>query len=307
MELRNNTRVFFDKKAHLYLLDGEKLLTGVTSLLSKHNLSPDYSNIPRAILKNAAEEGTSIHEEIEDYDNGMFVPNTPLLKDYRKLGLRFIANEYLVSDNEMVASSIDGVYEGDAPNTVMLVDYKSTEKVHKRSLAWQLGIYKVFFERQNPEYKVESCQCLHIDKKTRRIKGLIPIEPVTEKEVESLLEAEKNGRTYIDVTQEPNASLVLSDTEMKSYSENQAIVADLRKRLDEVLKILAEYDKRILDYMLENGIDTMGVDGGSLVVKKSYSRITVDSAKLKAQHPDIYEAYSKETKVNASLMFKKNK
>ena len=106
MELRNNTRVFFDPLSHTYLM-GDKILTGVTTLMRKHGLSPDYSGIPKATLDKAAEEGTAIHKEIEDYDNGLSVLRTPLIEDYIALcqqnGLKFLANEYLVSDDESVA------------------------------------------------------------------------------------------------------------------------------------------------------------------------------------------------------------
>ena len=62
MQLANNTRIFFDETSHTYLLDDDKILIGVTSLMKKFGLSPDYSGIPEATLKKAAEEGTAIHK-----------------------------------------------------------------------------------------------------------------------------------------------------------------------------------------------------------------------------------------------------
>ena len=123
MELQDNKRVFFDPVSHTYLM-GDKVLIGVTSLMAKHGLSPDYSGIPEATLKKAAAEGTAIHQEIEDYDNGVSVLRTPLIEEYidicRENGLIFARNEYLISDDELVASSIDGVYGPE--NDISLVD-----------------------------------------------------------------------------------------------------------------------------------------------------------------------------------------
>ena len=213
----------------------------------------------------------------------------------------------MVSDNEIFASFIDGVYEGSAPGKVRLCDYKSTQKVHKRALAWQLGIYKVFFERQNPNLEVEDTFCLHIDKKERKINGLIPITPVTEEEVLALLDAERNGRIYVDTYQEPSVSLVLSDEEMVAYIANQSKIAELKETIKGLENILKEFDKRILSYMIENNLDTMDAGEGTIAIKKGYQRSAIDSTRLKSKRPDIYDQFIKTTEVAPSLIFKPNK
>ena len=306
MELQNNTRVFFDELSHTYILDGENVLTGVTTLMQKHGLSPDYSGIPEATLMKAAAEGTAIHKEIEDYDNGLSVLRTPLIEEYIQLGLKFVCNEYLVSDNKLIASLIDGVYEGEKKNEVFLVDYKTTQKVHKRSLSWQLGIYKVYFERQNPGLTVTKCFCLHIDKKTRKVLGLVPIEPVTEQEVDALVDAEKNGRIYIDQFEEPSAELVLTDEELTAYVEQASEVARLKEQIKSIEEGLKALDKRVLDYMLANNLETMEGGGGAFKLKKAYERTTIDTERLKKMQPGIYEQYKKTSTVAASVSFKKN-
>ena len=312
MELRNNEKVFFEPLSHTYLM-GDKMLIGVTTLMQKHGLSPDYSGIPEATLMKAAAEGTAIHQEIEDYDNGISVLHTPLIEEYKELcaetGLIFVQNEYLVSDDELVASSIDGVYglKNHKQNEVALIDYKTTQKVHTRSLAWQLGIYRVLFERQNPDVKVVSCYCLHIDKKAKTIKGLVPIEPVTETEVNALLQAEKDGRIYIDDYNEPSAELVLTDEELAAYVVQASEIATLKERIKQIEESLKGLDKRVLDYMLENNLETMEGGGGVFKIKKSYERSSVDTERLKKMQPGIYEQYKKTTTVAASVTFKPNK
>lgn len=306
MELQSNTRVFFDELSHTYLLDGEKVLTGVTSLMKKHGLSPDYSGIPEATLMKAAAEGTAIHKEIEDYDNGLSVLRTPLIEEYISLGLKFVCNEYLVSDNEFLASLIDGVYKGKGKDGYILVDYKTTQKVHKRSLAWQLGIYKVYFERQNPGKVVESCFCLHIDKKTRKVIGLVPIDPVTEAEVDSLVQAEKEGRIYIDQYEEPSAGLVLTDEELSAYVMQQDMISELKSQIKKIEDGLNELDKRVCDYMVGHNIETLEGGGGVFKLKKAYDRTSIDTERLKKMQPGIYEQYKKTYTVAASVSFKKN-
>ena len=306
MELQDNKRVFFDPVSHTYLM-GDKVLIGVTSLMAKHGLSPDYSGIPEATLKKAAAEGTAIHQEIEDYDNGVSVLRTPLIEEYidicRENGLIFARNEYLISDDELVASSIDGVYGPE--NDISLVDYKTTQKVHRRPLAWQLGIYKVLFERQTGR-KVAKCYCLHIDKKERTIKGLVPIEPVSEAEVDALLLAEKEGRIYIDQYEEPSAELVLTDAELTAYVTQQAEIARLKEQIKAIEETINGLDARVLDYMTKNNLEVLEGGGGVFKVKKAYERTAVDTARLKKMQPGIYEQYKKTTTVAASLTFKPN-
>jgi CRISPR/Cas system-associated exonuclease Cas4 (RecB family) len=307
MELRNNDKVFFEPISHTYLI-GDKVLIGVTSLMEKHGLSPDYSGIPKATLMKAAEEGTAIHKEIEDYDNGISVLRTPLIEEYiaicQENGLIFAQNEFLVSDDELVASSIDGVYGPE--NTISLVDYKTTQKVHRRPLAWQLGIYKVLFERQTG-LKVANCYCLHIDKKERTIKGLIPIEPVSESEVDALLQAEREGRIYIDLHEEPSAELVLTDAELTAYVTQQNEIARLKEQIKGIEETIKGLDARVLAYMTENNLETLEGGGGVFKVKKAYERASIDTARLKKMQPGIYEQYKKVTNVAASLSFTQNK
>ena len=307
MELRNNDKVFFEPISHTYLM-GDKVLIGVTSLMEKHGLSPDYSGIPAATLKKAAEEGTAIHKEIEDYDNGVSVLRTPLIEEYiatcQQNGLIFIQNEFLISDDELVASSIDGVYGPE--NAISLVDYKTTQKVHRRSLEWQLGIYKVLFERQTG-LKVANCYCLHIEKRERTIKGLVPINPVSEAEVDALLLAEKEGRIYIDLHEEPSAEIVLTDEELTAYVTQQNEITRLKEQIKSIEETLKGLDKRVLDYMLEHNLETMEGGGGVFKVKKAYERASIDTERLRRMQPGIYEQYKKTSTVAPSLSFKPNK
>ena len=307
MELQENKKVFFDPVSHTYLM-GDKVLIGVTSLMAKHGLNPDYSGIPKAVLHKAAEEGTAIHREIQDYDNGLSVLRTPLIEEYIKLcqesGLNFVHSEYLISDNDLVASSIDCIYEGG--NGVVLVDIKTTTKPHIRPLQFQLGIYKVLFERQTG-IKVAECYCLHIDRKERTIKGLVPIEPVSEAEVDALLQAEREGRIYIDLHEEPSAELVLTDEELTAYVTQASEVVKLKEQIKKIEESLKGLDKRVLDYMLENNLETLEGGGGVFKVKKAYERAAVDVERLKKMQPGIYEQYKKVTSVAASITFKPNK
>ena len=57
----------FDEKTHQYFLNDKELI-GVTRLMRKHGLAPDYTAVRSDVLNAAAERGTLIHEEIEEYN-----------------------------------------------------------------------------------------------------------------------------------------------------------------------------------------------------------------------------------------------
>jgi len=302
MELVKNTRVFFDPISHNYLLDDETILPGVTSVMRKHGLSANYAGIPEAVLAKAAEEGTAIHRELEAYDNGETMLVSELIDDYKRLGLRHLASEYLVSDNETVASSIDKVYYVDE-NTVDLADVKTTAKYHKRPLEWQLGIYKSLFELQNPGIRVRNCYCLHIDKKTRKILGLIPVEPVSDEEVAALLSAEKTGEPFFDSLAERSALETLTADELMEYTVGMQRIAEAKDIIKQTEAIIKAYEARVLAYMEENNLDTLSTDSGEFKVKAAYERTSIDAARLRKDYPQLADKYGKTTTVKASLTF----
>ena len=94
MRLKKINTVIFDELTHSYIC-GDKLLIGVTTLMKKHGLSPDYGDIPAEVLAKAAARGTAIHNLLEDYDNGKAVQEDEAgnLKAYKELGLKIHCSE----------------------------------------------------------------------------------------------------------------------------------------------------------------------------------------------------------------------
>ena len=145
MRLRKNKEVAFNEWLHVYTASDGHTLIGVTELMKRHGLSPDYGGISKDVLEKAAARGTAIHQLLQDYDDGKAVIEDENLKAYKALGLKVHCSEYLVSDNDIVATFIDKVLDD-----CSLADVKSTSTVHRRPLEWQLSIGAYLFELQNP-------------------------------------------------------------------------------------------------------------------------------------------------------------
>lgn len=144
--------VIFNEVDHTYTYLGS-FLSGVTSLLHRTLFADKYKGISAEVLAKAAAYGHNIHEQIELVDTLGVESQTPAVQAYlqmkEELHLTTLANEYLVSDEQYIASSIDIVFDD-----LTLADIKTTSRLDMEYLSWQLSMYAYLFEMQNPGLKI---------------------------------------------------------------------------------------------------------------------------------------------------------
>lgn len=297
MRLRKNKEVAFNEWLHVYTASDGHTLIGVTELMKRHGLSPDYGGISKDVLEKAAARGTAIHQLLQDYDDGKAVIEDENLKAYKALGLKVHCSEYLVSDNEIVATFIDKVLDD-----CSLADVKSTSSVHRRPLEWQLSIGAYLFELQNPGKKVPHLYCIHVrDGKAK----LIEVSRIPNEAVERLLECERCGVVYSDNPVPADAALALEEQAVV-LAEQIDQIARLKLAIKETEQASAELQQRLYDYMTENNLDEMACELGTFVRKAPYTKKALDSARLKKEKPELYKQYLKESEVKGSITFKTN-
>lgn len=301
--------VRFDAAAHTYTL-GDRSLSGVTSLMKRHGLSPDYSDVPAAVLKRAADRGSAIHGVVQDCINGMYEPEiaSPAEKEVADMweafrhgnGLRPVEAEYLVSDNETVASKIDIVLDD-----CSLADLKTTSELHVGALSWQLSIYACLFEMQNPGLKVPALYGVHYDVR-KKVFSLHGVARHPDAEVARLLECERTGAEFV-----PDAPPVTEDeTAIISYVERErlpsiigqlaharAVVEELQARLDAAYSAMyAQMEKA--------GIDKIEGRGYTITRRAPSVRTTIDGRALREEMPEIAARYTKNSQVKGSVAIK---
>lgn len=297
MRLRKNKEVAFNEWLHVYTASDGHTLIGVTELMKRHGLSPDYGGISKDVLEKAAARGTAIHQLLQDYDDGKAVIEDENLKAYKALGLKVHCSEYLVSDNEIVATFIDKVLDD-----CSLADVKSTSTVHRRPLEWQLSIGAYLFELQNPGKKVPHLYCIHVrDGKAKQIE----VSRIPNDAVERLLECERCGVVYSDNPVAADAALALEEQAVV-LAEQLDQIARLKLAIKETEQASAELQQRLYDYMTENNLDEMACELGTFVRKAPYTKKSLDSARLKKEKPELYEQYLKESEIKGSITFKTN-
>ena len=284
--------VVFNKESHTYYLDG-KQLSGITSLLERKLFATKYAGVDEETLHKAAEYGSNVHEQIAEDDGAdEFVLDEVL--SYRKIitahNLKPIAHEYLVTDSDKYASAIDLVLENE-DGTVDLADIKTTYKLDKDYVSWQLSIYAYLFELCNPGLKVSNLYGLWLrDNKSS-------YEKVYRHDKDEVL------RLLADDTEDcflPDAPKMPADiVEMASQLEEYfTILKWYEKKYKEQEK---EFKSRLTKLMGEAGIYNISIGGLKISYVKGYTKSSLDSTRLKKEMPEIVEKYSKTTNVSPTI------
>ena len=203
----------FDENTHTYELDGKKLIS-TTQLLRKNNLAPNYDMVDEEVLKKAAEKGTLIHSEIEEFiKTGSigFTNEVALFIDwYRKQAVSEIESEIKVY-NDIVAGTIDLIYKRN--NEWWISDIKTTSTIHTSSVQWQLSIYKALAE-ERLGIKIERSSVLHI----RDVLKEKELSFINDDEVNKLFECERAGIIYAPYTEIAEMSaLVEVENQIKEF------------------------------------------------------------------------------------------
>lgn len=294
--------VDFEPQEHIYSINGKKL-RGVTSILSEYLFPDKYANIPTHILNNAKERGSAIHKEVEMWVNGFpFADNsaetTAFITNCETNNIRFIESEFLISDNETVASSID-IIDSD----LNLYDIKTTSKFDEEYLSWQLSIYAYLFELQTKQKAkklfgvwLRDARC--VVKEIKRIDDDV---------IKGLLQAVANGTQWnnpISQKNDSNSLELLQSDELSQLCEIEAEIASFERKLKELKEVEDTFKKRMLKLMTDNGIKKWESDRLTISVRASSVRESFDSKQFKEDNPELYGQYIKTSNVSASLTIK---
>lgn len=290
----NKSQVVFSELDHTYTLDG-KSLSGVTSILNRQLFADKYSGISDEVLNKAAEYGKGIHESIELYDSLGIGEDEDAVKAYIKLcqkeGLTRLDNEYLISDNDYVASSIDVVFDD-----CSLADIKTTSHLDEEYVSWQLSIYAYLFEKQNPDLQANRLLAIWIPKARYGKPKVVEVSRKPVSEVVRLIEADKAGQQYV-----PS---VASTTEITIANDVVQEVIRIERELKELKDKQTELREGLLKQMQDHNIKSFKTDGLSLTRKLATTKTSLDSKMLQEKYPDIYNECLKTSEVKESLLIK---
>lgn len=298
--------VVFDSEHHTYQLEGHEL-SGVTPIISW--LFPDtYRGIPQSVLDQAAEYGTLVHEKCELYDS-MGIESEEVVSDYARIirdaGLEVSCSEYLVSDGQSVASSIDKVFCDDS-----LGDIKTTSKVHRANVQVQLSIYAYLYELQTGR-KANKLYLIWLPKPQYGKPCVEQLERIPAEVCQYVIEVfVANGDPLNAVAALSN--YLMADTEKKRVrgevpEQWEEVINELiivKKQIDTLTEREKQIRQSLMVAMQEAGEDSWSSDLIQITRRAASERVTIDTKLLKEYEPSIFESYKKVTKVAESLTYK---
>lgn len=296
--------VVFEPEHHTYNLNG-KLLSGVTAIVKW--LFPDtYKDIPEDVLMRAADYGTLIHSKCELYDS-MGIVDDPVVEQYQRIikdaGLQVALSEYLVSDENNIASSIDKVFTDDS-----LGDIKTTSKVHWTNVTVQLSIYAYLYELQTRR-KANKLYLIWLPKPQYGTPMVKELERIPSTVCQYVVEVYTKHGDPLNAIAALSRYITPETGRVKGEIPDgmQEAVEELmmiKQRLDELTEREKELKKQVLTAMQNAGEDTWSNDLIQFSRKAAYERESIDTKALKADMPDVYDKFKKVSKVAESISYK---
>ena len=294
--------VIFNEEEHTYKL-GDKYLSGITGVLHRHLFPDEFDGISESVLNHAAQYGTSVHKSIENFESQWINDGSQEVADYIQIikdyNLSHEISEYTITDGENFASNIDKVYRV-SDDTFNLADLKtysamSPDKLEKAK--WQLSIYAMMFEKQNPKAKVDRLFVIHIRNKQKsdgsydHIRELIEVKRIPSEVCIDLLEADHKGEKFYNPYDMP----------LEISSQEDSII-ELIQQKTFIEEQLSAIKSNILTQM--ERLDARSWVGKQmrLTRKLPTTRSTFDLKKFQSEHIEIdYAPYFKTSNVSGSL------
>lgn len=273
----------YNDDTHTYTDKDGKILRSVTEIASEIcNVKPQF------FKAGAAARGTDAHSELgRYYDPSYDFDAEDFTTELAPAIAKFLKREPNMLTEVIVCNEALG-YAGTADLIVIndkhisdIVDFK-TGNVNKKYCTIQLSLYKLALESMG--YDVSDCRLRVISPK-----GITAIEGITWQQCWDMAKSELEPIDKDDIRAMESRLMELTPY----VEEYNAIQQKLRADLLEQLEIA--------------GATTYTGSVFTATYVRPTVRVSLDTARLKAEQPDIFNAYAKETKVASSIKLQMNK
>ena len=199
-----------------------------------------------------------------------------------------------MSDLHHFASSIDII-----DSRLNLYDIKTTDKLNREYLSWQLSIYAYLFELQNPTLKAGALYGCHLrDGKAT----LIQVERINSEIIADFLCAAADNLPWANPLERIDDTLLKDQaTQLARLAEIEDYLADFKARAKAMEDEKAKLTEGLLDIMEQRNVKTYKTDRLTLTRIDAHTSPKFDSTTFKRDYPQMYERYVKESNVKRSL------
>lgn len=305
--------ITMDENTHTYFVDGQVADISVTELLHKHGLAPSYDGVDEEVLNAARERGKSVHADIEKYimadgyipetREGLAFAHWAEMKTEWALAEQKLAIEWKGKFIACTADLLAVLALEKGPSVSVIADHKTTSRFQREYVSWQVSIYdfiarhigrqlindKVFYWQGAEKYL-----CFLYDKDGKM--EVKECDKIPDSEIERLLDCEANGEIYT------RPALVLED-DMAVALEKAELAVIETERAAKTAKAQAEALRAALCAEMERqGIFSWSGTKIKATYRAGSERVSVDSTRLKKELPEVYEKYTKTSKVKATVV-----
>lgn len=287
----------FDEQTHTYTNENGEVLISVTQLLKLAGISPNYDFVNEEVLKAAAEKGTLIHKEIEDYIKKGEIGFTKELHEFityvKEQGIKILASEKQVY-NDKVAGTIDLIFQY-SNGKVVYADFKTTSTIHKQAVSYQLSIYKDLDSNSEHEidanYEDADLEVWHfLQDGSLEVRSVMEISDVA---LNKLYESVATGQPIEKTEEEKQFLKELYDAEkVIAYYENERKLAEENRN---------KVRDKIIEVMKAQGITKFENENISITYIAPTDAETFDSKRFKEENPNTYQEYVKITHKKESV------
>lgn len=279
--------IWYDDKTHKYYKGDNEELIPVTKIASEVcGINTDYL-AHNADVQRASEKGTNIHTELADYYDPIL--QRELQSDDAKGIAKYLEPDVMFLPEQIVWNTERG-YAGTADlvhitgtTCHMIVDFKTMAEPNKKYCQIQLSLYRLALESMGYD-------CADTKLKVICPTGIIELDPLTWDEIVALRKTELN----------------LVEDVKSQYDAVEQRLAELLPYVEDYKALEEEYKNHLLeDFETNNAKKYTGCIYKATYVEPTV-RVSLDAKRLKAERPDIFESYKKETKTSGFVKLTKN-
>ena len=305
--------ITMDENTHTYFVDGQIADISVTELLHKHGLAPSYDGVDEEVLNAARERGKEVHADIEkcimadgyvpETREGLAFAHWAEMKTEWALAEQKLAIEWKGKFIACTADLLAVLALEKGPSVSVIADHKTTSRFQREYVSWQVSIYDFIARhigRQMINDKVfywqgaEKLLCFLYDKDGKM--EVKECDKIPDSEIERLLDCEANGEIYT------RPALVLED-DMAAALEKAELLVIETERAAKTAKAQAEALRAALCAEMERqGIFSWSGTKIKATYRAGSERVSVDSTRLKKELPEVYEKYTKTSRVKATVV-----
>lgn len=283
--------ITFDETKHQYTTDSGEIIPSVTQILGKV-YGTGLEGAPEFFVNRAAEKGTAIHKEIETYIQTGKMGKTPEFKVWHEM---FVCHKEAMSGWESEKIILGNTKFGSFAGTVdllaygFLYDWKTCKTATRKQIdKWQKQLsFYAYALRQMGQTVNEPLKIVHLTDKCE----VITADYLGDEFVEETMRLYQAGLKAEKPTQE---------LQTVSVKDIQAL-EDVLFQIAKLEKVAEDYRAKIKEEMERRSILNLQIGKVKMTYVPGSVRATFDSKSFKADEPELYEQYIKNTEVKPSL------